>query len=114
MVSVLGFAACALVPGGRMGAVQALAVACALVAYIAALTMHEAGTGRPAVPREAAKAVVVAGALAAVLAVPAIAVVWLLPVGLLALVLVFAVAAPGTGGRGHPPRQKRVKGEKRP
>ncbi|MFF3127564.1 hypothetical protein ACFVRD_35935 [Streptomyces sp. NPDC057908] len=55
---------------------------------------------------------VVAGALTAVLTVPAIAVAWLLPVGLLALVLVFAVAALGTGGRGQPLRQKRVKWEK--
>lgn len=99
VLGVLGLSACAVVPGGHLNPLWALAVAVATVAYLTALEIHTTGVGSSAVRGEALGAVAIAAGSAALLALPAVSAPWLLPLGLAASVLAFATALAGTGGR---------------
>lgn len=101
VVAVVGLAACAVVPGGHLGPLWALAVAAALAPYLAALTVYDIGSGWREVSRQVVEAAAVAGAAAALLALPAVATPWLVTVGLVAVVLAFAAAT------GRLPRHRR-------
>jgi hypothetical protein len=98
-LGVLGLAACAVVPGGHLNPLWALAVAAATVAYLTGLDARTTGAPRGPVRNEALGAVAVATGAAALLTLPAVTAAWLLPLGPVAAVLALALALTGTGGR---------------
>ncbi|MEU6497110.1 hypothetical protein ABZ890_43280 [Streptomyces sp. NPDC046984] len=99
VLGVVGLAAGAVVPGGHLNPLWALLVAVATVAYLIAWEAHTTGLSHGRVPGEALGAVVVAVAAAALTALSTVAGTWLLPVGLAAGVLAFALAHTHTDGR---------------
>ncbi|MEU6284395.1 hypothetical protein [Streptomyces sp. NPDC047028] len=101
-LGILGLSACAMVPGGRLGPLGALAVAVATVAFQTGLEARTTGLPRGGVRGEALTGVIVAAGAAALLGLPAVTAPWALPLGLAAAVLALALALSGTGRRQRP------------
>lgn len=98
VVGLLGLAVCAVVPGGHLNPLWALVVAVATVAYMTGLELPTASLAGAAIRGEAVGAAAVAAGASALLALPVATAPWLLPLGLVASVLAFALAMAGRGG----------------
>jgi hypothetical protein len=91
VVAVLGFAGGVLLADERPQALRALLVAVALLAHLTAVETHRARTRRTVPGRQAGGAVAVAAATAALCALPALGVWWLLPAGVAGAVGAYAL-----------------------